>query len=115
MHHTITDNMWIVNSDWSLLSDLCMILQIFHDVTVLLSGTTYPTLNLVEPLLREIKLITDVSKALPKDWGMDPSNMSTLNKFRKAMHDNLLTRYTKDSIKNKLTMAACLDPRIFLK
>ena len=109
------EDLWLLSSEWSLLRDLCNILQIFHNETVKVSGTTYPTLNLVEPSLREIKVITDVTKPLPKDWGVNLSNMSTLNKFGKSLHDNLLTTYTEDSLKNKLTLAACLDPRNFLK
>ena len=72
-------DIYIFSSDWSLLTDLCMILQSFHDVTAKVSGTPYPTLNLVEPSLRGIKLITDVTKPLPKDLGVNPSNMTTLN------------------------------------
>ena len=65
-----------------------MILQIFHNVSVKVSGTTYPTLNLVEPSLREIKVITDVTKPLPKNWGVNPSNMNALNKFIKECMTN---------------------------
>ena len=102
--------------EWSLLKDLCMILQIFHDATVQASGTKYPTLNLVEPLRSKIKEVTDTSKeGMPMNMYLDPENKSTINKFCKAMHENLLTRYTEDSIKKTLTLAACVDPHNLLK
>ena len=66
-----------------------MILQNFHNATVQASGNTYPTLNLVEPLIREIKEVTDTSKGLPNNVNLDPYDINTINKFCKAMHENL--------------------------
>jgi len=42
--------------DWMMTNEICQRLELFYDVTLLFSGTLYPTVNVVFPKICEIKL-----------------------------------------------------------
>ena len=42
--------------DWNLAKEICDKLELFYEVTVIFSGTKYPTANLYFPNICEIKL-----------------------------------------------------------
>ena len=110
MHESHRPDLQFVESDWSLLHDLVKYFQEFHDATNTVSGNSYPTVNLIMPLLNKFSSITNTDKPLP----FNVKNPEIIKKVRKAMHANLNKRYKDEDSKCLITVAACLDPRNIL-
>ncbi|KAI8527818.1 hypothetical protein RHMOL_Rhmol12G0103800 [Rhododendron molle] len=88
------------DDDWNLAEDICEILKIFYKVTLLFSGTTYPTFNLFFPDVCDIKVRLS-------EWvccGIDVVEEMALN---------MLEKYDKywDNTHEFLAVAVVLDPR----
>ena len=110
LHESNRPDLQFVESDWSLLHDLVKYFQEFHDATNTVSGNSYPTVNLIMPLLNKFSSITNTDKPLP----FNVKNPEIIKKVRKAMHANLNKRYKDEDSKCLITVAACLDPRNIL-
>ena len=87
-HELERTDLQFTESDWTLLQDLVNLLQVFHDSTNLVSGNTYPTINLMLPALTKITTMTDTEVALP----FAVTNVQIIKKVCDAMHINANTR-----------------------
>ncbi|KAF7121304.1 hypothetical protein RHSIM_Rhsim13G0141600 [Rhododendron simsii] len=88
------------DDDWNLAEEICERLEIFYKVTLLFSGTTYPTSNLFFPDVCDIKVKLS-------EWvccGIDVVEEMALN---------MLEKYDKywDNTHGFLAVAVVLDPR----
>ncbi|KAF7140300.1 hypothetical protein RHSIM_Rhsim06G0070300 [Rhododendron simsii] len=88
------------DDDWNLAEDICERLEIFYKVTLLFSGTTYPTSNLFFPDVCDIKVRLS-------EWvccGIDVVEEMTFN---------MLEKYDKywDNMHGFLAIVVMLDPR----
>ena len=82
--------------------ELVAILEMFHTPTEIISGEKYPTLGIVYPLLQ--KLLSHIL-AEPVD------DKPLTRQIKKAIRNDLSSRYQDDDIKAKLHVAMNLDPR----
>ncbi|XP_023752092.2 zinc finger BED domain-containing protein RICESLEEPER 3-like [Lactuca sativa] len=90
--------------DWELAKEICDRLQLFYEVTVMFSGTKYPTTNVFFPYICEIRYSL-------VDWACSS------NEVIKQMATKMLQKFDKywSVIHGIMGMAAVLDPRYKLK
>ncbi|KAE8709865.1 hypothetical protein F3Y22_tig00110328pilonHSYRG00714 [Hibiscus syriacus] len=90
--------------DWELASSICGKLQLFYKVTLMFSGTKYPTANVFFPSICEIRI------ALSK-WSEDRDEVI------KAMGERMLVKIDKywSIIHGVMGVAVVLDPRYKFK
>nr|KAJ0209822.1 hypothetical protein LSAT_V11C400161450 [Lactuca sativa] len=90
--------------DWELASEICERLQLFYEVTVMFSGSKYPTANVFFPLICEIGYSL-------REWTKSPIEEI------KMMADQMVSKFNKywSVIHGVMGMAAVLDPRYKLK
>ncbi|KAE8676405.1 hypothetical protein F3Y22_tig00111614pilonHSYRG00082 [Hibiscus syriacus] len=90
--------------DWELASSICGKLQLFYKVTLMFSGTKYPTANVFFPSICEIRI------ALSK-WSEDRDEVI------KAMGERMLVKFDKywSVIHGVMGVAVVLDPRYKFK
>ncbi|KAI8555417.1 hypothetical protein RHMOL_Rhmol05G0173200 [Rhododendron molle] len=88
------------DDDWNLAEDICERLEIFYKVTLLFSGTTYPSSNLFFPHVCDIKVRLS-------EWVCCGINVV------EEMALNMLEKYDKywDNTHGFLAVAVVLDPR----
>jgi len=86
-------------TEWRLLEDLCKVLESFKDATVYLSASRYPTLSVLGPVLDKIR------KNL-EEGGSSP----VIFRVKKAIIDDLKTRYQDDNICELMNKSFLLDP-----
>jgi galactitol-specific phosphotransferase system IIB component len=91
---------------WSAVNDFCSFLTPFKEATVLMSGSSYPTLGLVVPVFYMIK--EHVHKAIKAQSGFKSTHTI---KFAKAVQSKLEAYDAKIKGSNVM-MAAALDPRV---
>nr|KYP43119.1 Putative AC transposase [Cajanus cajan] len=87
-------------NDWNMASDICQKLELFYDVTLLFSGTLYPTANILFPKVCEIKLAL-------VDWLSCPSSIIHL------MASSMMAKFDKHwgVINGVMVVGTLLDPR----
>ena len=90
------------DEDISAAEELVCILDMFHSATEIVSGESYPTLGIVQPLLH--KLLTQTLAA-------SNDNQPLTKKIKEAIREDLLSHYQDNDIKSKLSLAMYLDPR----
>ncbi|KAJ9541894.1 hypothetical protein OSB04_028400 [Centaurea solstitialis] len=90
--------------DWELASNICGKLQVFYKVTLMLSGTKYPTANIF------IESVCEIRYSLSK-WSGDGDEII------KTMAEKMLVKFDKYwyVIHGVMGVAAVLDPRFKLK
>ncbi|KAE8662422.1 hypothetical protein F3Y22_tig00113337pilonHSYRG00037 [Hibiscus syriacus] len=90
--------------DWELASSICGKLQLFYKVTLMFSGTKYPTTNVFFPSICEIRI------ALSR-WSEDRDELI------KAMGERMLVKFDKywSVIHGVMGVAVVLDPRYKFK
>lgn len=90
--------------DWELATEICERLQLFYEVTVMFSGSKYPTANVFFPLICEIGYSL-------REWTNSPIEDI------KDMASQMLLKFNKywSVIHGIMGMAAVLDPRYKLK
>ena len=88
-------------TEWRLLEDLCKLLEPFKDATVYLSASRYPTLSVLGPILDKIQ------KNL-EEGGDSP----VISRVKRAINDDLKTRYQDNEICELMNKASLLDPRL---
>ncbi|KAE8733017.1 hypothetical protein F3Y22_tig00001644pilonHSYRG00324 [Hibiscus syriacus] len=90
--------------DWELASSICGKLQLFYKVTLMFSGTKYPTANVFFPSICEIRIT--LSK-----WSEDRDEVI------KAMGERMLVKFDKywSVIHGVMGVAVILDPRYKFK
>ena len=77
------------------------VLKPFKIATEHLAGETYPTISAVDPLLTEIK----------KRVAEDSNDSNTIAVFKKALRDDVNSRYRDPDLQMLLNKASFLDPR----
>lgn len=96
----------IPNESWCAVEDFCKFLAPFKEATVLMSGSTYPTLGLAVPVFFMIK--QHVKRAITAEAGFTSTHTI---KFAKAVLGKL-NEY-EDKIRGReVLIAAALDPRV---
>ncbi|XP_058736659.1 zinc finger BED domain-containing protein RICESLEEPER 2-like [Vicia villosa] len=95
-------------NDWEDVHDICKFLEVFADVTGIISGTSYPTANLFLAELFRVKVLLD-----------NPSEISN-NPQLQALANEMKLKYEKYWAESNtlISIAAILDPRykmIFIK
>ncbi|XP_052621665.1 zinc finger BED domain-containing protein RICESLEEPER 2-like [Lactuca sativa] len=90
--------------DWELASEICERLQLFYEVTVMFSGSKYPTANVFFPLICEIGYSL-------REWTKSPIEEI------KMMADQMVSKFNKywSVIHGIMGMTAVLDPQYKLK
>ena len=85
------------------LTDVKAVLMPWKKLTVMMSADKYPTLSLVAPSINHLltKLLQD-----------NPLDTELVQNMKKAMANDLKTRYQQEEIKKLLLSAAFLDPRL---
>lgn len=88
------------DDDWDKAKDICSRFEIFYDVTLLFSGTKYPTANIYFPKIFEIKLAL-------MEWVLE-SDVTI-----RTMAHKMLEKFDKywDIIHGIMGVACVLDPR----
>ena len=76
-------------------------LEVFHSATEIVSGEKYPTLGIVRPLPH--KLLSHTLAEAENDKRLT-------KRIKKAIMDDLTSRYQDDVVKKKLSIAMYLDP-----
>ena len=89
------------SNEWRLLEDIAVVLEPFKDATVFLSGDTYPTISVLGPLFNQIKLATTVND----------SDSAALKDFKRALANNMNSRYQDKNVLAVHNKASFLDPR----
>lgn len=87
--------------EWRILEDIIEILHPFKIATQHLSGEKYPTLSAVGPLLAEIR----------RRVAIDANDSTTVKEFKKALRDDINSRYQHPHIKMLFNKTTFLDPR----
>ncbi|XP_058733902.1 zinc finger BED domain-containing protein RICESLEEPER 1-like [Vicia villosa] len=95
-------------NDWEDVHDICKFLEVFADVTSIISGTSYPTANLFLSELYRVKVLLD-----------NPSRISH-NPQLQALASEMKLKYDKywSEFNTLISIGAVLDPRykmIFIK
>ncbi|XP_058784542.1 uncharacterized protein LOC131659353 [Vicia villosa] len=95
-------------NDWEDVHDICKFLEVFADVTSIISGTSYPTANLFLSELYRVKVLLD-----------NPSRISH-NPQLQALASEMKLKYDKywSESNTLISIGAVLDPRykmIFIK
>ena len=88
--------------EWNLLEDLVAVLEPFEEATKALSGSTYPTISMISPLLYQV---CEVTLKVNEDDNMN------LKKIKETMLEDFQDRYSSPAITEVLNIAAFLDPR----
>ena len=88
-------------NEWRILEDIVQLLRPFKIATLHLSGEKYPTISALGPLLGEIK-----KKVAP-----DVSDSVVIREFKRAIRDDINSRYQHPDIQMLLNKASYLDPR----
>lgn len=90
--------------EWSLAKDICEKLELFHTVTELFSGTTYPTANVYFPKVCEIKIHLT-------EWSASQNSVITNMAF------SMLSKFDSywNVIHGIMGVAAILDPQFKMK
>ena len=91
----------ISSQEWCILEDIVELLQPFKIATQHLSGEKYPTISAVGPLLSEIK----------KRIAIDSSDSTAVKEFKRALGDDVNSRYQHPDIKMLFNKSSFLDPR----
>ena len=87
--------------EWRVLEDMIEVLKPFKVATEHLSGEKYPTISALGPLLHEIKHKVEA----------DPNDSTAIRHFKKALRDDMKSRYIHPEVKMLLNKASYLDPR----
>ena len=88
--------------DWEMVNDICQFLEVFTDITEIISGTSYPTVNLFLPELYSVSELLDEHLSSP----VKPHLRALATEMKKKKYD----KYWKQS--NTLISLGCLlDPR----
>ncbi|XP_058757512.1 zinc finger BED domain-containing protein RICESLEEPER 2-like [Vicia villosa] len=92
-------------NDWKDVHDICKFLEVFADVTSIISGTSYPTANLFLSELYRVKVLLD-----------NPSNISN-NPQLQALANEMKLKYDKywSESNTLISIGAVLDPSYFLR
>ena len=88
-------------NEWRILEDIVQLLRPFKIATLHLSGEKYPTISALGPLLGEIK----------KKVAADVSDSVVIREFKRALRDDINSRYQHPDIQMLLNKASYLDPR----
>ena len=91
-------------TEWRILEDIMKLLEPFKIATEHLAGEKYPTISAVGPLLTEIK------KRVAED-GNESNDSNTIAVFKKALRDDVNSRYQDPDLQMLLNKASFLDPR----
>ena len=90
------------DTEISAAEELVAILEVFHRVTEIVSGEKYATIGIVQPLLQ---------KLLHHTLAESSSDKPLSKRIKKAIQEDLMSRYQDDHITLLLNMALYLDPR----
>ena len=82
--------------------ELVEVLEVFHSATEIVSGEKYPTLGIILPFLH--KLLSHTLAEAENDKRLT-------KRIKKAIRDDLTSRYQDDVVKKKFSIAMYLDPR----
>jgi Domain of unknown function (DUF4413) len=95
-------------STWSACSDFCLFLKPFKDATVLMSGSSYPTLGMTLPVMHIITAKAPHAVSSPDGFGSEHTKQFAGAVLRK------LEEYRNNTSHMYLQIAAALDPRVKL-
>ena len=90
------------SNEFAVIEELVDILKPFNDATEILSGDSYPTLGIVQPVFHQFLSKILVSK---------PEDRDIVKKIKDTIRQNLSTRYQDEEIQTILLVAMYLDPR----
>ena len=90
------------SDEWVIIEELVDILKPFHHATEVLSAEKYPTFSTVKPLLYKL-----LEKALQVNNG----DTNTIKEVKKAIKNDLGSRYQSTSTQKLMNIATYLDPR----
>ena len=89
--------------EWTIIKELLdvHVLKPFHKATKTMSASSYPTLNMLSPLLYQLKVLV---------LSISENDSVTTKQFKQAVLLDLQNHYPQD-IQSSLDMSAFLDPR----
>ena len=88
-------------NEWRILEDIVQLLRPFKVATEYLSGERYPTISALGPLLNEIQ----------KKISLSCDDTVAVREFKKALRNDLESRYINPDIRGLLRKASFVDPR----
>ena len=88
--------------EWNLLEDLVTVLEPFEEATKALSGSNYPTISMISPLLYQVCKVT---------LKVNEDDNVNLKRIKETMLEDFQDRYLSPAITEILNIAAFLDPR----
>ncbi|XP_065917715.1 E3 SUMO-protein ligase ZBED1-like [Dysidea avara] len=91
----------LLPNEWRILEDVVKLLRPFKIATQHLSGEEYPTISTLGPLLHEIQIKT----------AFQDDDSVAVKAFKKALQDDMDSRYTDPNIKFLMYKSSFLDPR----
>ena len=89
-------------SEWNLLEDLVAVLEPFEEATKAMSGSNYPTISMISPLLYQVCKVTLKVKE---------DDNANLKRIKETMLEDFQDRYSSPGILEIINIAAFLDPR----
>ena len=89
-------------AEWDLLEELVSILQPFEEATKAMSGSNYPTISMLSPLIYQLCKVT---------LKVNDGDSTNLQNIKEAMLEDFEERYSSPDIANILNVAAFIDPR----
>ena len=88
--------------EWNLLEDLVGVLEPFEEATKAMSGSNYPTISMISPLLYQV---CEVTLKVNEDDNVN------LKRIEETMLEDFKDRYSSPAITETLNIAAFLDPQ----
>ncbi len=88
--------------DCNLIEEMVVVLKPFVQATTLMSGSSYPTVGIVSPLL---------FKLLNRTLAVTENDSRAMQNVKRAIYNDLSHRYNDPQLKHLLNMCAFLDPR----
>lgn len=108
------------NEDWEFYANIEPILRSFAEVTIVLSGSNYPTANIFYPYIMNVKIAINNRAVKKDDENLNAMGKAMLDKFDKywdsayAIVDDANASRRKEK-NNVMVIATILDPRFKLK
>ena len=85
--------------EWNLLEDLVTVLEPFEEATKALSGSNYPTINMIGPLLYQVCKVT---------LKVNEDDNVNLKRIKETMLEDFQDRYSSPAVTEILNIAAFL-------
>ena len=82
--------------EWNLLEDLVTVLETFEEANKALSGSNYPTITMISPLLYQVCKVT---------LKVNKDNNVNLKRIKETMLENFQDRYSSPAITEILNIA----------